>query len=195
MKGQMASPADGSWAECEIRLAVSFGCGVHLNSSGPVQFAAVQPPALPSSLVWLRFRTTTGAVLPADSSHGRRNSVGSAVLISGATRWMRIARAPSLRVLCACCPVSPAPRRPLVACCLATASWRPASRSMVSTTTGPPFPVACTRRSSTPASSPAPASTLPTRVDSPRPHLPSPPELTLPARALLPDLVVPPHPS
>ena len=176
MKGQMASPADGSWAECEIRLAVSFGCGVHLNSSGPVQFAAVQPPALPSSLVWLRFRTTTGAVLPADSSHGRRNSVGSAVLISGATRWMRIARAPSLRVLCACCPVSPRPGAP---------SWHVASQRHPGDLRPAPW-----RRPRREPPSPWRVRAAPLRPRRPpRPRRPSPPELTLHAR------IFPPHPS
>jgi len=115
---------------------------------------------------------------------------------------MWIPRAPSLRVVWACCPVFPAPRRPLVGWCPAEALWRRASGSMVSTTAAAPFPAAillfaCASRSvhsphphpSPPAGSPIPlpgatqslASSLSASVCPLHPRRPSPPASSLSA--------------
>ena len=171
---------------------MSFGGGAHLNSSGPVHFAAVQPAALPISLVWPTFRTTNCAVLPGDSSHGRPHSVGSAVLISGATTWMWFPLVPSLRIVWACWPVSPEPRRPLVAWCPAEALCRRASRAMVSTTAAASFPAtfvlfAGASRSVHHPSSPHPSA----QVGSPIPR----PGATLPAGFVSPRRLRPSLPA
>jgi len=110
-KGQIGSPEDVQRAECKLRVTVSFKSGGACKFHWADPFRAVEPPAVPISLVSPTIRTTICAVLPADSALGRPLAVGPDVLITGATAPPR---ALSLRVW-KWCPVSPAPTRPVSA--------------------------------------------------------------------------------